>query len=252
MNQFFVQAGKFMRSNSTTLLTVAGVVGVIGTGAMSGTATIKASKVLAEAEEMYIKGNYPKVTRVEAVKLTWKYYVPTVIVGGLTIASIISSNRINLKKSAAIASALTITDTAFREYRTAVASNVTPKKIEAIKDTVARNAIEQKPSSAEAIILNGETLCYDKIAGRYFKSDIEKIRRVINDLNSTMVNGDMYVALNDFYYGLGLPQVSAGDILGWNMDTGIIEPTFSSQLTTDGAPCLVIDFLAEPIANYTL
>lgn len=250
MNQIFIQAGKFMRNNSTTILTVAGVVGVVGTAAMATNATTKAVKVLAEAEEMYNRGNYPKVTRVEAVKLTWKYYVPTFVMGGLTIASIISSNRISMKQSAAIASALTLTDTAFREYRTAVSNNVTPKKFEAIKDTVARNAIEKNPSSSEAIILTGETLCYDKIAGRYFKSDIEKIRRVINDLNSTMMNTDMYVALNDFYYGLGLPQVSAGDVLGWNVDNGIIEPTFSSQLTTDGAPCLVIDFVAEPIANY--
>ena len=33
-----------------------------------------------------------------------------------------------------------------------------------------------------------------------------------------------------------------GDDLGWNIDNGYIDLRFSSQLATDGTPCLVIDY----------
>ena len=55
-----------------------------------------------------------------------------------------------------------------------------------------------------------------------------------------------YVSLNDFYEEIGLARTSTGDRLGWNTDTGLLDLNFSSQLSEEGKPCLVIDFKVMP------
>ena len=61
---------------------------------------------------------------------------------------------------------------------------------------------------------------------------------------------EMYISLNEFYYEIGLNPISIGDDLGWNIDHGYIELSFSSQLTDDGNPCLVIDYQVTPRYEY--
>ena len=60
----------------------------------------------------------------------------------------------------------------------------------------------------------------------------------------------MYIALNEFYYEVGLPGTKMGDELGWNIDGGLIGLDFSSQLSEDGTPCLVIDYRIAPRYEY--
>jgi hypothetical protein len=61
---------------------------------------------------------------------------------------------------------------------------------------------------------------------------------------------EMYISLNEFYYEIGLNPISIGDDIGWNIDRGYIELNFSSQLTDDGNPCLVIDYQVAPRYEY--
>lgn len=60
----------------------------------------------------------------------------------------------------------------------------------------------------------------------------------------------MYVSLNDFYYKIGLDNTKIGDDLGWNIENGLIELHFSSQLAADGTPCLVMDYQVAPKYDY--
>ena len=62
--------------------------------------------------------------------------------------------------------------------------------------------------------------------------------------------GDMYVSLNDFYYELGLKGTDLGDQLGWNINRGFIDLRFSTQLSEDDTPCLVIDYAVPPRYDY--
>lgn len=48
------------------------------------------------------------------------------------------------------------------------------------------------------------------------------------------------------YYEIGLDNIKLGDELGWNIDDGYIDLSFSSQLASDGTPCLVIDYTIAP------
>ena len=116
-----------------------------------------------------------------------------------------------------------------------------------IRDEVAKDKIINNPVNNRGVILTGkgDTLCYDALTGRYFKSDIEQIRRAINELGRSMLN-HMSITLNDVYYALGLETTKIGEMIGWVIDDGLLEPDFSSQLTTDGTPCLVVDFMEQP------
>ena len=88
------------------------------------------------------------------------------------------------------------------------------------------------PDESEIIATNhGQTLFYDSWSGRYFKSSIEFLRRVINDLNYRLISED-WLDLNEFYYGLGLEPVKMGSMVGWNISFHgqINEPKFLPRI----------------------
>ena len=65
---------------------------------------------------------------------------------------------------------------------------------------------------------------------------------------STM--SEPYISLNEFYMEIGLPPVDIGDSLGWNVDRGMIELRFSSQLANGRVPCLVMSYAVVPEYDY--
>jgi len=89
----------------------------------------------------------------------------------------------------------------------------------------------------------GLTLCHESLTGRYFTSDMETLRKAMNDINAKLNTHD-YATLDDFYYLVGLAQTSISGDLGWESDKQM-DLIFTATLTPDGRPCLVIDY------NYT-
>jgi hypothetical protein len=86
--------------------------------------------------------------------------------------------------------------------------------------------------------------------GRYFLSDMDTIKRAINDINYDISSGDMYASLNDFYSKIGLKPVDIGDDLGWNLDDRGLDVTFHSQIAENGTPCLVLIYNIAPKYGY--
>ena len=125
------------------------------------------------------------------------------------------------------------------------------KKEKEVRNAIAKDKIEKNPVSSNEVILTkkGDTLCYDALSGRYFKSDIEKLKRCMNEINRQILN-DGSASLNDFYYEIGLDSIKIGDDLGWDTRQGLVDIDFSSQLASDGTPCLVLDFSIAPVYDY--
>ena len=238
--------GRTLACNSPTILTGIGVAGLITTVVMAVQATPKAHIVL---EEEGLGDRY--ISKREMVRLTWRYYVPTAIMGGLTIACIIGANSINLRRNAALAGAYSLTEAALKEYQAKVIETIGDKKEQAIRDDIAKDRVKEHPLGEREVIITGkgDTLCFDVLSGRYFKSDIEKIRKIQNDLNYVLLN-DVFLSVNDVYYALGLSGVKTGDDMGWDINEGQLEFRFSSQLSEDGTPCLVIDYHTKPKYDY--
>lgn len=188
----------------------------------------------------------------DAVKTTWKCYLPAAVTFGLSAACIIGAHTINTRRNAALMAAYTLSETALKDYQEKVVETIGEKKEQKIKEAVVKDKIEKNPVSNTEVIVTekGNTLCYDVISGRYFKSDIEQIKKAINELNRRMMT-EMYISLNEFYYELGLRPTSIGNELGWNINgDGLIEIHFGSQLADNGDPCVVVDYHVAPRYDY--
>ena len=252
--------------HSPGILTGIGIAGMITTTILASKATPKAitlmedeierrNMVLARETEKNGQENFTPIGKLNAfdvIKVTWKCYIPAVVTGATSIACLIGANSVNARRNAALATAYTLSDSAMREYREKVIETIGEKKEKDVKDAIARDKIEKNPASNNEVIITekGNTLCYDGIFGRYFKSDMDTIKRAINAINRDIVS-QMYVSLNEFYNEIGLSPVDIGYDLGWNIDDGQIDIDFSSQLAQDGTPCLVIGYNVAPKHNYS-
>lgn len=249
MENLFKNAKTMLSNHSPEILTGLGIAGMITTTILAVKATPKALDLIAEAEDKkFDNGHGESLTKIEVVKAAWKPYIPSAITGATSIACLIGASSVHAKRNAALATAYNLTATAFNEFKNATIETVGDKKEQLIRNKVAEEQINKEPVNQSAIIVsgNGTTRCFDTITKRRFISDIESIKRVVNELNRRMVNGEDYISLNEFYSEIGLDDVSIGDELGWNVARGLIDVSFSAQLDTDGTPCIVIDYSVTP------
>ena len=234
---FVKEVPKFLKKHSPEFLTGLGVTGMVLTTITAVKATPKALQLVDEKE---IKDG-KRLTKKEIVKTTWKCYIPSAITGAASVACIIGASSINAKRNAALAAAYAISIQDLADYKKKALEVVGEKKEEAIRDAIAKEKLDQKPLNNSEVIMTGkgETLCFDPLSGRYFKSDIEKLRKAENILNRRM-RDEVHLSVNEFYGEIGLDEIDIGDNLGWDIDKGYIDMDFSSQLTADGIPCLVM------------
>lgn len=263
--------------NSPAILTGLAATGVVTTTIFGIAATPKAIAIIDDAtyqryEDEYVKGNqqnkeqlsFPEwlgidtetytwkdcvntLTKKEIIKLTWKCYIPTFAMGLVTIGCIIGAHKEHLRRNAALASLYSLTETAFKEYKEKVVETIGKNKELKVRDDIAGDQLKKNPIGDAEVIFTGkgETLCYDPMSGRYFKTDIEKIRRVQNHLNRELMS-EMFISLNEFYDEIGLGHIKLGEDNGWNIDKGLIDVTFSAQLTENDEPCLVLNYELTP------
>ena len=239
-----------MTKHSPEILTGIGIAGMITTTIMAVGATPKALMCIDDAR--YDAPMSEKFTTIDKIKACWKCYVPAAITGCLSITCLITASASNVRRNTALATAYSISENALRDYQKKVVDTIGEKKEKAIQDDIAKDKLGNHPVVNSEVILTeqGNTLCYDPISGRYFKSDIEKIRKAINILNRQMME-DMYVSLNEFYYEISLSNTKTGNDVGWSMNDGLIDMRFSSQLSENDVPCLVLDYTITPKHNYT-
>lgn len=239
-----------VKKHSPEILTGIGIAGMITTTVMAVRATPKALILIAERESE-TEGVFPNLTPIEKVKAAWPCYIPAAMTGCLSIACLIGASSANMRRNAALATAYTLSESALKEYQGKVVETIGEKKEQTVRDSIAKDRLERDPVSGKEVIITdrGNTLCYDTISGRYFKSDIDKIKKAVNEINKNLLD-EMYVSLNDFYYELGLSNTKLGEDLGWNIEKGLINLNFSSQLAEDGTPCLVMDYSVAPRYDY--
>lgn len=257
-------ARMFISKHSPEILVGVGIAGMITTTVLAVKATPKALKLLEEAErknidkqlddgidEADVKNGLPPL---EIIKAAWKPYIPAAITCATSIACIVGASSVHVRRNAALATAYKLSETALSEYKEKVVETIGEHKEKIVKDKVAEKRISENPVSENKVIVTdrGGTLCFDPLSGRYFKSDIEQIRKAVNNLNEQMLHDIFgYVSLNDFYDELGLDHNDVGDELGWNISKGQIKIDFSSQIASNGEPSIVLDYLVAPKYDFS-
>jgi hypothetical protein len=243
------RAAKLAQDHSPTIFTAIGVAGTLSTAFLTGRASYKYMKDL--SEEGYYDRDYkfersPK----EHFQKSWKLFIPAASTAVFTVAAIICANRIGTRRAAAMASAYAISEKAFVEYREKVLEKIGANKEREVRDELAQDRVTKHPVTSSAVVVGagGDVLCFETHTGRYFKSDMETLKKAQNDLNYRILSDD-YASLTDFYGLIGLPRTDISDELGWNTDCKM-ELDFSVTLAENGQPCLAITYHPMPIRNY--
>lgn len=235
---------KGLSKHSPEILMGIGITGLVTSTVLAVRSTPKALKLIEKKKEEL---QVDKLTAVDTVKTTWKCYIPAAATSISSIACIIGANTVHARRNAMLATAYKLSEKAFIEYKDKVVETIGEKQEKVIKEKIAQDRIDNNPVSKSEVIITekGNTLCYEELSGRYFRSDIGKIKASINDLNRRMLS-EMYISLNDLYSELGLECTQLGRLLGWNIDKGYIKPIFSAHLADDGTACVSLDFEEAP------
>ena len=233
--------------HSPEILTAMGIAGMVTTVVLAVKATPKALEKIEEAEQE--KGE--ELTPVETVKTAWKPYIPVAATGVASVACLLGAHSVHTKRYTALTAAYHLSTTAFSEYRDKVIETIGEKKEKVVHDNIAKEELKKNPVSQQQVFLTkrGTTLFFDPLSGRYFTSDIDRIRRARDELNYKMTGGmEMYVSLNEFYDAIELPRIDLGNTIGWTVNKGgMIDIHFSAQFVEDeDTTCTVIEHLVPP------
>jgi hypothetical protein len=248
--------GRSLKNNSPAILSGIAVAGVVGTAVLAVKATPKAMEALAEerirtphSDDEIIEES-KDLSPKQIIQVTWRCFLPAALSAAATIACVIGANSMGARRRVALAGAYTLVDQSFRDYKDKVLEQIGPQKAGKVEDEVAKERLQRQPVSNAQVILTGigEQLCMDTITGRYFKCDIESIRKAQNTVNQNILQ-NMYAPLNEFYDLLGLPSVTIGEELGWNIDN-LLDIHFSSLLNEFDQPCLVVGYTRLPRRDY--
>lgn len=249
MNPYLRRVEKIVADNSPALLTAIGVTGTISTALLTAKAAFRSAELIIEAQNWQdLQELGHKLDRKEKIELVWRYYIPPVSTGLVTIVCIIMANRVGHRRAAAVAAAYSISQEAFTEYREKVVEKLGQKQEQIVRDEIAQRQVHENPPSTKEVIItgNGEVLCRDSFSGRYFKGNVESIRKAQNDINEQIL-GFGYASLTDFYHLIDLDRTAVSDEVGWQK---MFTVQFSAALTEDNQPCIVIDYSVEPVRDY--
>lgn len=246
MNQLVKTVTQTLSKHSPTIFTGLGCLGVIGTAIVTVKCTDAARANIEYAEEIEGCTFSPKTK----LKYAWKHYIPAVMTGAASIGCIIGAHKIQLARTGSAILLYEGVTEATKLYKEKVVEQIGTKKEQLIRDEVAKESIKRDMPRAETIYISGkgDALCYDRFAGRYFRSSIEELRQVQNHFNHELLQ-DHWMSLNQLYLMLNMEETDLGEEMGWTPDV-LLDFEFSSQLTDDGEPCLVISYMPVPKMNY--
>jgi hypothetical protein len=198
---------KFLRRNSSTILTCAGAVGVVATSVMAVKATPKVLTLIEKAEKE--KGD--KLTKWETVKVAGPTYIPAVITGAATIACIFGSNVISKHQQAALMSAYALLDSSYKEYQKKVDEVYGEDAGKQVRAEIAKD----KYTGDNVLSDDNSKLFYDFFSGRYFESTMERVLKAEYEINRALyVNYS--VSVNEFYEALGIMPMPEFEDMGWS------------------------------------
>lgn len=239
---------RFLKKNTSTILTCIGGVGVIATTVLAVKATPKALELIKEAEEE--KGE--KLTVIETVSVAGKVYIPAAITGASTVACIFGANVLNKRKQASLMSSYALIDSAFKDYKNKVEELYGKGTNDIVKYEIAKDQYEEEDVDIE----DDKQLFYDEYSRRYFQSTIEDVQRAEYRLNRD-INMRGWFELNEFYELLDIPPLKGGEGLGWseggNLDRywqGWVDFTHKKVEMDDGLECYIVTFFQEPYHEY--
>ena len=227
-------ARNLVSRNASDLLLIGGVGCILTGGALAIRKTPEAILILDKKK---------KASNIDKAKAVAPLFVPAIGFTVVGIVQIICSRNITKNKIAAITTAYTVTETAYKTYRDKVKEYVEPEQYEDIEREFVRETVKRNPNNKETINISGnKVLIYDNSADRYFEGTLNEIEKAVNTLNKRLRN-DMVITMNEFYSEIGLNPTKTGEYLGWKIDKDEIEIYTSSGIADDGRPYIMLELI---------
>jgi hypothetical protein len=206
--------------------------------------TPEVERILKEKEED--KGE--ALTLKEKAPVIFKGYWKTIAIGTATILLVAGMAVADEKSYAGLAAAYAIAQDKITNYKESVEEITDQKTADKINQTAIKKQMKSLKEGNFDIIKTayGDQLFFDSFTGRYFTSDIEYVRKVVNVANKRMLD-ETYVTLDDIYWDLGLPSSDVGGKLGWEASRDdLIDIRFDTILTDDERACVTMEFKKHP------
>ena len=255
----FHKVGFQLKKHSPEILAVAGVIGTVASAVMACKATTKVSGILDDAKtqidqvktvladesvpaEKYSEEDSKKDLAIiyanTGVKLA-KLYGPSVLLGVLSIISMLASNNILRKRNVALAAAYTAVDRGFKEYRGRVIERFGEELDKELKYNLKAREVEEvvvdengKETTVKKTIHTtdidpSDPNSYSQYARFYddgctgWEKDSEHnlfFLKCQQNYANELLRSRGYLFLNEVYDMTGVPRSKAGQVVGWRYD----------------------------------
>jgi hypothetical protein len=277
-----------LKKHSPEILVVAGIVGTVVSAVLACKATTKVAEILDETKgtldtihegmetgaingQEYTTEDGKKDTVVvyaqTGMKLA-KLYGPAIILGTLSITSILASNNILRKRNVALGAAYAAIDKSFKEYRgrvierfgeqvdTELKYGIKAKKFEEIEvdpETGKEKKVKKTVMVADPNLQSDYAVYFDSKSRNYETNP--DYNRMFLKAQQAFANDKLqtrgHLFLNEVLDDLDLPRTPAGQIVGWTKDGPDGYVNFRivevERETEDGRhePALLLDFNVE-------
>lgn len=277
-----------LKKHSPEILVVAGIAGTVVSAVLACKATTKVAEILDETKgtldtihegmetgaingQEYTNEDGKKDTVVvyaqTGMKLA-KLYAPAIILGTLSITSILASNNILRKRNVALGAAYAAIDKSFKEYRgrvierfgeqvdTELKYGIKAKKFEEIEvdpETGKEKKVKKTVMVADPNLQSDYAVYFDSKSRNYETNP--DYNRMFLKAQQAFANDKLqtrgHLFLNEVLDDLDLPRTPAGQIVGWTKDGPDGYVNFRivevERETEDGhhEPALLLDFNVE-------
>lgn len=277
-----------LKKHSPEILVVAGIAGTVVSAVLACKATTKVAEILDETKgtldtihegmetgaingQEYTNEDGKKDTVVvyaqTGMKLA-KLYGPAIILGTLSITSILASNNILCKRNVALGAAYAAIDKSFKEYRgrvierfgeqvdTELKYGIKAKKFEEIEvdaETGKEKKVKKTVMVADPNLQSDYAVYFDSKSRNYETNP--DYNRMFLKAQQAFANDKLqtrgHLFLNEVLDDLDLPRTPAGQIVGWTKDGPDGYVNFRivevERETEDGRhePALLLDFNVE-------
>lgn len=277
-----------LKKHSPEILVMAGIAGTVVSAVLACKATTKVAEILDETKgtldtihegmetgaingQEYTTEDGKKDTVVvyaqTGMKLA-KLYAPAIILGTLSITSILASNNILRKRNVALGAAYAAIDKSFKEYRgrvierfgeqvnTELKYGIKAKKFEEIEvdpETGKEKKVKKTVMVADPNLQSDYTVYFDSKSRNYETNP--DYNRMFLKAQQAFANDKLqtrgHLFLNEVLDDLDLPRTPAGQIVGWTKDGPDGYVNFRivevERETEDGRhePALLLDFNVE-------
>lgn len=275
-----------LEKHSPEILVVVGVVGAVASAVIACKATTKVSRITEEAKdsidtihesaksgvtpsgESYSEEDSKKDLALVYVQTGIKYaklYAPAVILGTLSVTSILASNNILRKRNVALGAAYAAIDKSFKEYRGRVIErfgeqvdhelkyNIKAKKFEEVEtdpETGKQKKVKKTVMVTDPNLQSDYAVYFDK-KSRNYETNMDYNRMFLKaqqQFANDKLQARGHIFLNEVLDDLDLPRSPAGQIVGWTTDGPDGYVNFRilevERETEDGhhEPALLLDF----------